>query len=159
LTSTNTPSLTPVIEATATETAGTAVSGTGGGTPAVTASLTPVPSSDAVAQLTQSALKTHLAQTNIAATCTAAPLQNVGCGGPATGAVTATSITPIGPTLSAAQLTGTARKGTAIAQVPVATKPLPQTGIFEDLAGGRASPDSLAYVGLGALALVGVIVV
>jgi hypothetical protein len=41
---------------------------------------------------------------------------------------------------------------------PTATKRLPQGGFFDDVAAGRASPNSLAVVGFAALVLVGIIV-
>src|SRR5262249_39825798 len=82
--------------------------------------------------------KAAMDKTNAAATCIADPKA---CAG---GAATATGFGI------------TATGGTKVAQIPTATR-IGKFGLFEDIAAGKATPDSLAFVGLAALVLVGII--
>jgi len=70
---------------------------------------------------------------------------------------TPANVTPLGPTATGQQvnvnITVGAKTATAIATS------LAHTGFFDDIAGGKASPSSLAVVGLAAFGLVGLIFV
>src|SRR5262249_12624013 len=84
--------------------------------------------------------KAAMDKTNAAATCVADP--NACKGGAAT--ATGFGVSPTGGT----------KIGVVSSKTP---KAIPSFGFFEDLGGGKASPDSLAFIGLAAVVLVGVI--
>jgi hypothetical protein len=130
-------------------------------TPTETPTETPTPSetptvdtSIVVSDDDMTATKLAFDQANAALTATAcveAPT-GPGCAASTEEVVTET----ITPTLVGSGITATPGK---VAVVPSATPDrLAGTGIFEDLAGGQASPASIALIGLAGFGLVGVIV-